>query len=350
MPTIRCERNCRRCSTIRYNSEMLRPFGDNIRKVTTDGAYIEVSEVGHNIAQELERVYSDMRYEDDFRSITWWGPYIREHLDRFKQGQIRIDDLTKYDKALPLFYLADFKINDRFDTRGMVAASTEYLMTPIMIKTYSLTELLEYAAHISNDPEAVVRHFPEGIKINDDLLKPIMKEKMDKEATTVKEELPKPTNTTEQIDNNHQVGGEDTVDRVMEQDVPWALEIPKEANLLEHDIRMVMREANVSRNVAIQNLMNDFGTGQDPIDTIQKILVEKDVDTVMRQTNVTREQAILALSMNNKDAMQAISSIIDDQEVKHIMAATGVDHEVAADARKKHHEITAAIAALKRED
>ena len=370
MPTARCERNCSRCATIQYNTEMLRPFGDNIRKVTNIGLYIDVADVRHNIQRDLDRVYNDMKMEEDFRSITWWGQYIREHYERFKRGKIRIDDITKYDKSLSLYYLADFKINNKFDTRGMVAAATEYLMTPVMIKSYSLTELLEYAAHISKDPKAIIRHFPNEIKITDDLFKPIMQEKMDNEAATAAADSPEQINEMEQV-NNNEAGGEDQVDPVMEQDVPEpmqsekedssektatqtleekAVEMPKEANLLEHDIRMVMREAQVSRNVAIQNLLNDFGSGRDIIDTIRDILVEKDIDTVMGQTDVTRAQAILALSMNNKDAMQAISSIIDDQEVKHIMAATNVAHDVAVETLKKHKGIAAAIAALKRED
>ena len=180
----RCKDDCKTCDTKIHNEKVLKAFGDVINQVTTYGLpTTNVEEVEDKLQRKFDEYHYRMRVKHDYSNLTWQSGYIDECLDQLTRGLITIEELTRRDPiSLSFPALVDFKVNKRFETNGMIAALSDYMVTPKMLKKYSVIELMDYMVYICRcDPEAVIRHFPNKITLEDDLLAPIMKEKMESE-------------------------------------------------------------------------------------------------------------------------------------------------------------------------
>ena len=202
-----------------------------------------------------------------------------------------------------------------------------------MLALYSLLELMEFAVYISQNPRAIIRHFPESISMDDDLLKPIMEEKLAKEAAAAakqEESTPVDENKAEAMDSeivedqpvqddmitdDGPSFGIDFKEQSQDQPEGQVKETPnkdltaandEDNDLSEEDITLVMSQANTSKDEATKALIDHK---KNVIEAIRGILEETDIKNIMFKADVGRDEAIKALRDNDHNLFNALKAL-----------------------------------------
>ena len=154
-------------------AEILATFSDHITALINGDTQLQLNQIEPYIEECLNENLQHMTAHGEYPKTI--NPAHENALLRYladlEDGKVTVESgAARLPNAMALKSLVRLKTHGIFDPNGIVNFCIQYFVTPLMVKRYSVKQLLYYAASIPyHAPKAIVATYPDFVTNADDL-------------------------------------------------------------------------------------------------------------------------------------------------------------------------------------